>query len=201
MRRLLTFSDASVRDIHRTMNYFESDEEPEPYLSSRLLNRQIKHVISKIQQELTMEVLDGLEKSLRSRSKDSWAPSFCTILVLSLCIELIETAADIFVVCDIEKEGSKSEYRRNHSSEACSQLDNYPFRQCTQLFHDIFKSHRDNSGGKEGGLNPLMLNVETDGNTGWDQATKDMIHSIRSIIWDSSGLMSEFGDFRLTSDR
>jgi hypothetical protein len=186
------------------MNCFESDKEPEPYLSSRLLNRQIKYVIHEIQQDLTIELLDGLEKALQSRSKDSWALSFCTILVLSLCIEYIETAADIFVVCDIKKEaneGSQSEYRRDYSSEVCSKLDDYHFQQCTQLVHNNFKSHRNNGGEKEGGFNPLMPGIEIDGNTSWDQATKEMILSIRGIIQNSSELISEFGDFGLTSAR
>jgi hypothetical protein len=211
MRRVVTFMDESVKRIYQTMGSFESDEELESYLSSRLLNRQIKYVIYKIQQELTASVLEGLEKLLRSRARDSWAPSFCTILVLSLCIEHIETAADIFVVCDIAKEangGFQSEYRRDQSSEACSELDNYPFRQCTQLFHDIFKSHREYNGGGKEAFNPLMSDVKMDENSGWDQATREMILSIRQIIRESDGEMIRLAnnptflnsDFTVTPD-
>jgi hypothetical protein len=117
MGSLVTFtSDSATNAYERVPQY---GIPPEPYLSSRLLNRQLKFVMHRLHRDITRELLEGLEKSMRSCTKNAWGPSFCAILVLCLCIEGLQTAADTFVICDKITEGDKSDYRREQSQAAC----------------------------------------------------------------------------------
>lgn len=138
MGSLVTFSSESASRVRGAVG--PSAGACDPHLSSRLLNRQIKCAMILLQQEITESVLNSLEKSMRSKTRGAWGPSFVAILVLCLCMEDVQIAADTFVVCDIikmkEREGM-SPYNRNHSHSICSALDEYPFRQCVKLFHDI----------------------------------------------------------------
>lgn len=181
MSSIVSFSSGSALHIQQYMQPFE---EAEPFLSSRLLNRQLKYVMHKLHREITRDVLEGLEKLMRQRTKDSWGPSLCTILIISLCIEKLQTAADTFITCDIRKsasEGVRSEFVRNQSIAACEELDRLPFHQCMSLFHDIYRSHKDSGAARESGLNPfrslrLGEHVELEDNT------MEVVRSIDSIF-------------------
>ena len=153
---LITFSKKSVREIYSKL--FPTSTPPS-YLSSRLLNRQIKHVMHKLHRETTQLVLEDLERSLRSRTKYSWGPSFCAILILCLCIEGLQSSADIIVVCDMQEKGAEASYTRDQSYIACKELDEYPFQQLTKLFHEICKSHSDGNNARRGdkAFNPLKV--------------------------------------------
>lgn len=108
MGSLMSFTEESAFNIYRVMLY---DGIPGLELSSRLLNRQVKYIMHKLHRELTETVLKDLEKSLRSRTKDAWAPTFCSILVLCLCMESLQTAAHIMIVCEFQKPDPSPEYR------------------------------------------------------------------------------------------
>jgi hypothetical protein len=183
----MTFSDDSAAEVLRNVEPFEDLEAPMPtaFLSSRLLSRQVKYVMNKIHRDLTETVLEGLERSMRSRTKDSWGTSFCTILILCLCMEGLQVAADSFVVCDMLCKGPESQYRRDESYEACQHLENYPFYQCKRLFHEIYKSHREGNGaGREAGFNPLKA-MGNGIKTGLDTATDAMLRNMYSMCWES----------------
>ncbi|RDW64864.1 hypothetical protein BP6252_10515 [Coleophoma cylindrospora] len=182
MSRLVTFSQDSAARLAEQLG-----DSRIPYISSRLLNRQIKYAMHKLHRELTREVLKGLEKSMRAKSRDSWGPSFCTILVLSLCIEDLQTAADTFVVCDLVKDGMQANLNRGDSFTACSALEEYPYQRCTRLFHDIYHSHRQAGGRvKDGAFNPIKNLCEFDAHSGWDKHTASMTLAFQDLV-------SEFG--------
>jgi hypothetical protein len=183
MGSLVTFTDKSSREIYKKL---APKATPQAYLSSRLLNRQIKYVMHKLHREITLKVLEDLERSLRSRTKDSWGPSFCTILILCLCIEGLQTAADTIVVCEMAEKGDAACYNRNQSFNACEELDEYPFRQCKKLFHDIYRSNKDGSSGGRGekAFNPLKMAAE-EGKMGLDLTTEGMVRSIYGVVCSS----------------
>lgn len=178
MAHLLTFSDETAEILHRTVDPYGAPRGQ--YFSSRLLSRQVKYAMHVLHRELLRNVLEGLEKSMRARTKDSWGPSFCTILLLCVCIEGLQVAADNFIVCDLKKseaDGVASHYSREQSLAACQKLDAYPFQQATRLFHDIYRSHRETNGGGKEGFNPvrsLRLGVTT----GLDEPTEAMLQHI-----------------------
>jgi len=183
MASLVTFSDASAINVHQTVPPFHPTLKR--YFSSRLLNRQVKFAMHKLHRETTKEVLEGLEKSMRQRTKDSWGPSFCSILLLCLCIEGLQTAADSFVISDIMKsefEGVQSEYDRSQSFDVCQALEELPFHQCTRLFHDIYRSHKESNGGsREGGLNPFR-SMHAGNATGFEDGTDAVVKHMYYII-------------------
>lgn len=64
-------------------------------------------------------------------------------------MEGVQTAADVLVVCDNER-NPQSKYTRDQSLEACLDLEDNPYRHIKNFFHDVYKSH-----GSKGNLNPL----------------------------------------------
>jgi hypothetical protein len=186
MGTLLTLSPKSARKVYQHVEPIGAPKGRD--LSSRLLNRQIKYVMRQLKHEICTYVLEGLEKSLKSRARDSWSTSFCTLLVLCLCIEELQIASDSFVVCDMEKEareGKKSVFNRAQSLKACSELDENPFQQCTRLFHDVYRSHREGIVGRSGrecGFNPLRVLAGEGTRVELDRATDVMTNSIYDLI-------------------
>lgn len=153
-------------------------------LSSRLLNRQVKYVMHILQQEICKDVLEGLEKSFKSQAKrDSWGVSFCVLLVLCMCIEELQSAADTFVSCDMLKEGKNSLYNRNQSAEACAALEEYPYQQCTRLFHDVYRSQRAGMGGpsRESVFNPFR-DLKDGNDSGLDKTTNELASKIYDMV-------------------
>lgn len=153
MSTLITFTPLSAREVYSFLGHPLPHDE---YLSSRLLNRQIKHQMHELHCELTASVLESLEHSLRARTIDHWAPSFSAILIICLCIENLQTAADTMVVCDMLIEDESEGLERTQSMKACAALEQSPFAQCKNLFHDIYKSqNQEIEGGRKSGFNPL----------------------------------------------
>ena len=94
-------------------------------------------------------------------------------------MEDIQIAANNFVFTDSEI----SLGLRSQSLRACWELEDKPYRQCTQLFHDMYRSYkRTNSHAPEKGFNPISQDGSHQDN--WSQATEDMLHDIRLIISD-----------------
>jgi len=195
MGALVTFSERSTREIY---NAVWPSFIPQSYLSSRLLNRQIKYAMHKLQREITLNVLEDLERSLRTRTKDSWGPSFCAILILCLCIEGLQGAADLMVVCDIRQNGNEASYTRDQSWAACQELDEHPFQQCNKLFHDIYKSRKGdgNAGGRgDKEFNPLKMAAKEE-RMSIDSATEGMVKLIYGVVYQSCEYIFHCDDSR-----
>lgn len=183
MGRILTFTEKSAMNLQRELQPYFEDSLPVS-MSSRLLNRQVKSSIYMLQRGITGQILERLEESVMSSAKESWGESFCTILVLAVCIENLQTATDIFVNYDITIEGEQSKYRRHHSSDACTNLEEYPFLRIERLFHGAYRSHREESTFQEGGFNPLRAIRDGRASTGLDESTDAMVRAIYAIISD-----------------
>src|SRR5436305_12779233 len=87
---------------------------------------QVPHTGSRTCETLMKEVLGGLEHELRTRTKSSWATSFCVILMLSICIEAIQIEAYEYIAIG----------KANASEaviETCLSLESGPFKYCTEL--------------------------------------------------------------------
>lgn len=183
---MLTLTEESKFEVYQRVEQIGAP--PGEYLTSRLLNRQIKYVMHLLHREIYQSVLEGLEKSLKSNTKkDSWGVSFCTLLLLCLCIEELQTAADTFVMSDIRRDGIFSAHTRNESSDACTALEEYPFQQCTQLFHDVYRSRREVKvgGGSRDGLNPFRDLADRKKSLMSDEATERMVKEVYDLIYNS----------------
>lgn len=182
LKSFITLTEESARKVYPAMQALGAAREP--YLSSRLLNRQIKYAMHNLSREITLEVLEGLERTMRMRTKDSWGIAFCAFLVLCLCMEGLQIASDTYVICDMKEAGANSVYNREESFAACRLIDELPFNQCKKLFHDIYRSHRESQRGREGGFNPLSSLANT-GSTGLEHNADIMVTSIYRMISNS----------------
>jgi hypothetical protein len=181
MARILTFTKDSASMVKRVSRNDLGLHLPSDVISSRLLNRQIKYAMHILHRRQTKTVLQEFERHLKKREQAGWPISFGVVLILCLCMEDIQIAANNFVFSDTEI----SPGLRSESYKACWQLEDKPYRQCTQLFHDMYRSYKQPNGhASEGGFNPIAQ----DGcqNSNWSQATQDMVYDIRQIIADSS---------------
>lgn len=176
----ITFTDDSANNVYECSSDL-NDRRPQRYLTSRLLNRQLKYVMNRLQRELTAHVLESLDKAFCKGTKDRWGPCFAAILVLCFCMESLEVAADTFVVCDRKTEPN-SEYRRDHSRAACEDVETCAFQNCTQLFHKVFETSKvSKSAVRDKRLNPLRAFRENK-ESGFDRKTENMAKSIYALF-------------------
>ncbi|KAI1769101.1 hypothetical protein GGR53DRAFT_461890 [Hypoxylon sp. FL1150] len=128
-----------------------------PWLTARVLNRQIKAVLDELLLKEMQSLFDGFSKSLKPKLRKEWAPCLAAFLVLCLFMETVETAADTFVISQNEiamRNRSKPEYRRDFALALCREIDNMPFKQFAYQFHQIYQTHTRDTGAKA--FNPLV---------------------------------------------
>jgi len=183
MSSLLTFTPSSAQNIDENLQRLgHSPSKLDDFPSSRLLSRQIKGTVFRLQEETTADVLALVEKSLRRRTQDHWAPSFATILIVCLCIENLETAAHTLVECDMLRADGGKGFGRSKSLEACKALENGPFAQCKRLLHEIYRSNKESNGGaRDGGFNPFKT-FQKQRRTGLEGEAKKMVIEVSTIL-------------------
>lgn len=174
MSMLVTFTQASAEEIYQRNEW--NGFIREPHLSSRLLNRQIKYAMHKLQRDIMKVVLDGLEKQMRSKCKDAWTPTFCTILLLCFCMEGVQTSAETYVISDLQRFEGNARYNQEDSFSACQNLDWYPYQQTTSLFHEIFRTHK-----AKDDFNPFR-SISEGTLTGLNEAEDELAKSVYSTI-------------------
>jgi hypothetical protein len=151
--------------------------------TSQLLNRQLKHTMLVLLQETTRQVLESLEKELRSRTKVSWAPCFCVILILCICAEELQVAVDGFTVHKILSKDRMNRISREDGVEISRRLDDLLYRDCANLFHGIHRSRRPKTGQRyEHSFNPIRDGVHVNEEEGLTQAMHDLVEEIREIL-------------------
>ena len=185
LNRSASFTESSALIIRESLEPRDQSA-IDPYPFSKLLNLQIKFILFRIAQELAYEILAGLEKILRSRTKDSWPVSLCTILLLCMCIEEIRVRQ--IRSAGIDHFNGKEPSTENLGIEACRTLENSSLKAITGIFHDIYKTNRSpaDGGAREGGFNPLRQALADGGdlNFGLDEAA-------RYMVWDFGRLITE----------
>jgi hypothetical protein len=184
MGRTITFTSASARQMSSRLRNPVS----RPYdsrLISRLLNRQIKSAMHTLLREVTSEVLEELEMDLKTRSKASWATSFCAISILCTCIEELQIAMNGFVM-HMKLHGAEEDIPSvKDSVEVCQKLDDKPFIRLIELFHLVYQTRKLPSANKNV-CNPLRDEHEIHGREGLDQESADLANASRQIIFDPS---------------
>ncbi|KAI1104676.1 hypothetical protein F4804DRAFT_180221 [Jackrogersella minutella] len=127
-----------------------------PWLTTRVLNRQVKAVLDEMLLREMQLLFDGFSKSLKPKLRREWGPCLAAFLVLCLFMETVETAADTFVISQNEiaiRNHSKPEYRRDFALALCREIDNMPFKQFAYQFHQVYQTHTRDTGAKA--FNPL----------------------------------------------
>lgn len=154
-------------------------------LASRLLNRQIKSAMHGLRQQLMREVLEELEKELKTRSKAVWVPCFCIALIICMCVEEGQIAMDAFAmhtrVLGAEQDAPSSQA----TIESCRKLDDLLFSHLLQLFHGVYRTHQSTKQHGNGRIyNPIRDGPEIDVNGSLDQESADLVFEFRQIMAD-----------------
>src|SRR5277367_874403 len=106
MAQILVFTDDSADAVINSLNR----PTRHPYkrtLTSKVITLQIKHVMHKLVRGQTSELLENLQTAMSTKnsSKREWASSFCTILILCMCAEMVQSATDLKAVHMMIEEG------------------------------------------------------------------------------------------------
>ncbi|KAE9378477.1 hypothetical protein N431DRAFT_528799 [Stipitochalara longipes BDJ] len=152
-------------------------------IASRLLNRQIKSAMHTLRQQLMREVLEELEKELKTRSKAVWAPCFCVALILCMCVEDAQIAMDAFAmhtrILGAEQDAPSSQA----TIEACRKLDDLLFIHLLELFHGVYRTHQTSKALNSSRVyNPIRDGPDIDVKEGLDQESADLALEFRQIM-------------------
>jgi hypothetical protein len=185
LNRTINFAESSVLLIRERIQgvILPSRGLTSRLLTSRLLDLQVKVAVSRIAWELAVETLEGLEKCLRSRTKDGWSFAFCTILLLCMCVEEIQIAAVASI--GIGKPDGTEAPTIYAALSACQGLEDLLANKIPVLFHDIYKTNKQHTAGisREGGYNPLRQTfVDDNPSLNADEPTQNMVKKFNGMI-------------------
>lgn len=182
MGRNITYSPRSGEKVIQhlrkpTSRAYESN------LISRLLSRQIKSAMHSLLREVTRDLLEDMEKDLRTRSRTTWAPCFCVISILCMCIEEVQIATNGFTL-HTQVHGPHTNHPSSEATiEICRRLDDLPFVHLMELFHGIYKTQRPLTVHRnEHVYNPIRDGPEAYGLDDAGQNSIDLVNDIRKII-------------------
>lgn len=174
MKTLITFTEESQADLARQLPY--DLEARYSWRTSRLLGRQLKYQMHRFQKELLRTVLTEFCSGLTGRDqKPKWPAFFCTTILLTLCMEDIQTSVDNFLAY----ETGRVDLNRLGARECYDIEENLPF---ARMFHATFKTleMQETRGSSGTPFNPIWnLNDRDDS---WTAETTDMIGQIRDVI-------------------
>lgn len=140
MGRTITYSDDSSAKIDHNLKRPSLGLWNSNVVSS-LLNRQVKYAMHCLRVETTQEILEELDKNLRTRDHAFWPMAFSVIIILCICMEEAQMAMNgIFIHKRTHQpsEATSSE----EMVETCRKLDKYPYRHVTEFFHAIFQTEK-----------------------------------------------------------
>jgi hypothetical protein len=188
MSRIITFTkDSAERAVKRLRRPqllpFEQDSQVSQVsqvLTSTLLNLQIKQAMQHLLRDMTISVLESLEKAMLviPQTHDAWADNFCVVLILCMYIEAVQVASDSCAMAAHRKDPTCTLSR----TDICRKLDHEPFRQLTHLFHTAFKTTRAKAHPKSKlGFNPIQYGLPNAGE-GITPQMRTLVNEIKQIM-------------------
>ncbi|KAK3374914.1 hypothetical protein B0H63DRAFT_437870 [Podospora didyma] len=160
-----------------------------PWVTPRVLNRQIKATIDDMMQKEMQELFDNFNKSLKPKMRREWAPCLAAFLVLCLFMESVETAADVFVVSENEvhlQTNQPPRWKRSFALEVNKEVENMPFKQFAFQFHQIYQTHSRDATARS--FNPIVDDLCFK-NEELDRDALDMVRSMRDLLNNNCELM------------
>jgi hypothetical protein len=152
-------------------------------LISRLLNSQVKSAMHGLMREVTWDVLEKLERELKTRKKTVWATSFCVISILCISIEDAQNAIDGFGMYTKFLGANFSSFSHGDCIQACRKLDDCLFAHLKDLFHGVFRTKKALSAGQKGyAFNPIRTGLTDFSDL--DQSSLNLINDVRRVISD-----------------
>ncbi|CAG8952967.1 hypothetical protein HYFRA_00007683 [Hymenoscyphus fraxineus] len=171
----IMFTQTSASSITAKLG---EDFENSDLCSSRMLDRQIKHILFLENRKVLERVLGTLERHIRARNPSSWPTVFCTILILAYSIEALQSQAQIHFSTINYIPVIPSVVERETAKQVCQDLDDIPFAQLKYLFHAIYRTSQPD----KGGINPFMQGNLATEKIGLDTPAREMIEGIRVVM-------------------
>ncbi|CAN8096923.1 unnamed protein product [Discula destructiva] len=153
-----------------------------PFLTPRLLNRQIKMVVDDIMQQEVNVLFDDFTKRLKKKDRKEWAPCLAAFLVFTMLMEAIETAADVYTIADNEtaiRNLQPARFRRAEALEINERIEKLPFKQFAYQFHYLYQTHERDASGKA--FNPLT-GQGVDDLVGLGPGAVDLVLGLQSML-------------------
>lgn len=153
-----------------------------PFVTSRVLNRQIKAVLDEMLCQEVQKLFENFSKSLKPKLRSEWAPCLASFLVLCLIMEAIETAADTFVISENEVNLQRyypPRWKRSFVLKVNGEIENMPFKQFAFQFHQIYQTHSRDAAARS--FNPLLDDTCFE-QAELDRDAEDMVQKLRRFV-------------------
>lgn len=159
--------------------------------SVRLINLQIKHIMLGIITKTYAAVLEELEKLLRPKEPQLWAPTFCCIMILNMCAEMVQETTDFRIACamdDMKKSPDGRDKNGNKPSQeesisVCRKLDSLPIANATATFHLMNRTKKVNSRrAQRKAYNPIRDQLDGKEAAELDPGVKELITRVCHIV-------------------
>ncbi|KAK7737769.1 hypothetical protein SLS53_006389 [Cytospora paraplurivora] len=156
-----------------------------PYMTTRLLTRQIKAVTDELIRAKVTALLKEFSRRLKKApagGREEWAPCFASFTVLCMIMESMEVAADVLALAEQEseiRESRPAKFKRVHALEINKSIENMPFRQIAFQFHEAYRTISKDASAKS--FNPLGGN-NLDEPADLDSAARNMVLSLKNMM-------------------
>lgn len=157
----------------------------------RLVNIQIKHVMYILIKQMYLKILEELEKGLCEKNKLAlWAPSFCCIMILCMCAEMVQTSTDLRIVNSLDErnklstsglDANSKSLSRDESIEACRKIDDLPIASVMDTFHFVYKTRKHSSKKKES-FNFVCNGLDAMAQFKLGRDVEELVDRIRNIV-------------------
>jgi hypothetical protein len=165
----------------------------------RLINIQLKHEMYFLIRETYVDILEELEKGLLLKRPALWAQTFCCILILCMCAEMVQITSDFRVVNalddmskspdGLDKNGNSAS--REDSIDVCRKLDDLPLASAESSFHLVYKMIKLKDGSKrERGFNPIRDGLDTVRKAKLGKDVEDFVSRIQAVMANHRECMS-----------
>jgi hypothetical protein len=162
--------------LYHTQTKYPSVE----FYSSRLLNRQLKHITFKLCRQLAFKALSKLEKAVRSRDKGFWPIYFASMILLCSTIEHDQILLNAHIQTARAAQPDMMVGMEEEPQKACQELEDGPCAQLTHLFHALYRTGKRDSGG----LNPFRDEFELNAEKHFDAPAMAMIREIKKNVFE-----------------
>jgi hypothetical protein len=122
--KIITFSANSVDKAVDSLREVAPNLPSRPYVSARILTKQMKGAMNDLLNDLTKELLDQYNSELRNKKPETWALCLLTHFILCMCAEEVQAQVDGFIVFRISRSNCDAETIRRCGTEVCRRLEN-----------------------------------------------------------------------------
>jgi hypothetical protein len=174
MSRRFTFSQQCAATATSRLQNPSTVIAPQPGISARVLNRQLKGALKILYEEQLRDLLQGLDTEYMHKTRKSWVLCFCTNLILCLIVEQLQIAIDGLVIYKISEKGENPARAIESGTKSCEQLEELPMKYSWTMFFGMYKSH-----------NPFKNGLPPDDSLSQNEGEAELINTLVQMIRDN----------------